>query len=788
VENVGILVLTAFALHTDRAGMLEAVRARSFSRALVYVVSFAAAFKVLAIALSFLVTLVTLLRSEFGRVLQTCRFSALSLAVGSLPLLLVDQGKDIVRGVVDADTPVYVRACALGALFVWALGGWYWGRVLLMIRFEEPLTGAEAARERRFVLWVPRALGTASLAIAALAFVAAMPGAREKTGLALHAVLIAGLAVVFHVLVTRRRRWFALDPEPHPTTLSAVPPRSATPSIADPVLARLDSACAAWRALPPGTRHAVQASAAASAALFVAFTAFPVAFGQRVGSMFILYVAAANAVFFGSAAVLLGRVWKLPLVTLAFACAAVFSYWNDNHAIRLAGGGPSDRRPLLRAAFDEWLESRRKTWTSSAPLPVIVVAAEGGGLRAAYWTAAVLSRLQDEEPRFARHVFAISGVSGGSLGSAVFAALVAEQGTGRAMTCPEVEPLDPAGEQNTKMGVLQRCADAALSRNFLAPVLAKMVAPDLLQWFLPFPVHALDRATALEDAWEASFRETTDSRRFAAPFQELWQGPRGNVPALLLNSTHVETGRRVVHSHLRFGVEDIPDAHDFAVVMHTDIPWEADVPLATAAHDSARFTYVSPAGLMRAADARERGHVVDGGYFENSGAETAFDLIRILRSRCDENTSVRFIVLYIGNDPARSYGQARAEVGSIPAPPTASSLGELFAPVRALLGTRTARGSLALEHLQTEVADHDFVDIDVCPTTNKEQLPLLALGWQRSRQAREFLSDELDKSCKEGVGRPISNHDRLACLEAIVAGKSDAELPGACPGAAAANP
>src|SRR5262249_31335611 len=249
------------------------------------------------------------------------------------------------------------------------------------------------------ILWVPRALGTASLALAAVAFFTAIPGAQDKSALLVHGALVAGLAVFFYFFVTRRRQWFGLGAQPPWTPLPAVAERPAEASLIAPVTFRFEGARATWKTLPGGTRYAVLASAAASAALFVAFTAFPVGFGQGVGSMFVLYVAAANAVFFGSATVLLGRLWKLPLVTLALACAAVFSYWNDNHAIRLAGGGPSERRPFLRAAFDEWLESRRSTWKAPAPMPVIVVAAEGGGLRAAYWTAAVLTKLQDDEPR-----------------------------------------------------------------------------------------------------------------------------------------------------------------------------------------------------------------------------------------------------------------------------------------------------------------------------------------------------------------------------------------------------
>ena len=45
------------------------------------------------------------------------------------------------------------------------------------------------------------------------------------------------------------------------------------------------------------------------------------------------------------------------------------------------------------------------------------------GIRAAYQACVVLSALQDGRADFVDHVFAISGVSGGSVGASTFAAL-----------------------------------------------------------------------------------------------------------------------------------------------------------------------------------------------------------------------------------------------------------------------------------------------------------------------------------------------------------------------------
>ena len=43
---------------------------------------------------------------------------------------------------------------------------------------------------------------------------------------------------------------------------------------------------------------------------------------------------------------------------------------------------------------------------------MVVVAAAGGGVRASYWTAAILGKIQDMYGDFGKHVFAISAVSG----------------------------------------------------------------------------------------------------------------------------------------------------------------------------------------------------------------------------------------------------------------------------------------------------------------------------------------------------------------------------------------
>jgi hypothetical protein len=391
------------------------------------------------------------------------------------------------------------------------------------------------------------------------------------------------------------------------------------------------------------------------------------------------------------------------------------------------------------------IEAQFKAWYRDIPgSPVFIVAAEGGGIRAAYWTAIVLGQIQDAQPQFARHVFAISGISGGSLGGAVFSALIAEErlqrGHGRQLPC----------------GRMRACAGEVLKRDFLSPTLAKMIAPDVAQRFLPFPIAVADRARALEDGWAVAWRHVVKTDRFNQPFLSLWPArDAAGVPSLALNGTHVETGRRILTTNLRWRPGELHDAYDLLQVLGSDTR------LKTAVHNSARFTYISPAGTMRPQGAKARGHVVDGGYFENSGATTALELLAAVRRACGSACDDNVYVIYLRNspetDPDRTPDPAHPELDFKDLEPFTESyprLNELLSPPRALLNTRNARGSFAVKNLRAATGHptrQGFFEIGLCEKVQTDRGPKrapLPLGWQLSTSARQAMETQLDKGCR----------------------------------------
>ncbi|WP_147439648.1 hypothetical protein [Paraburkholderia sp. BL17N1] len=341
----------------------------------------------------------------------------------------------------------------------------------------------------------------------------------------------------------------------------------------------------------------------------------------------------------------LPRRMGLPSLSMLLICLFIwFSRTNDNHAIRITAqteGGYAGANNLPDY-FVGWLQSRHPR--SGERFPIIIVAAEGGGIRAAYWTATILASLDAQtEGRFSNHLFAISSVSGGSFGAALYASALADRRDGILPRSTDVTSL------------VQEVA----AEDYLSPLIAGTLFNDFAQRLLPFVMIKDDRAAFFERAWEDTWNSKTNSRRFEQTLDSLYLTNHRTdysykVPALFFNATEVNTGRKFLISNIRVDHADFPETYFLNEKDHPlyDL---SKAPLSALAHMSARFPYLSPAGTITgkpspniyheaerfgleknlpAIDPNSKyqwGAVVDGGYLDNSGAGTAAELLRALR-------------------------------------------------------------------------------------------------------------------------------------------------------------
>jgi hypothetical protein len=498
--------------------------------------------------------------------------------------------------------------------------------------------------------------------------------------------------------------------------------------------------------------------------------AFPVAVPTAIGTLPLV------ALFFIAIILMAGQLtfWheatRMPFFILLAIAALGFAAFdlNDNHE-SAAVTDPAKAAPYNAGvgdtwnSFEDWYKARPNRDQYKATYPVYVVAAQGGGIYAAYHAATLLGRLQDRCPEFRNHLFAISSVSGGSLGAAVFASAVkalaaADPGSAKgsgpgertagqsSLPCPSMEHagLDRALAQIP--GPHEQAASRILASDFLSPLVAGTLFPDFTQRFLPFPVEGFDRARWLERAFERAW--SAGGLAGPNPFEEsvsrMWSGT-GPAPALLINTTESDSGRRLVIAPFSLG------RHGEVLLFPLKIPrrlicQDRDISLSTAVGLSARFPWLTPAGSLttdcREFSKRRKSRLVDGGYLDNSGVETALDVIASIEDGLARNDGrvdgkdgprieLHLIVLTTSEVPERAgYG-----------------LGDALEPIRALLSTREVRTPIAVSRAEgrlaalrpapDKVAERQLHRLHVARFHNPiYQMPL---GWRISKASRDII-------------------------------------------------
>jgi len=282
-------------------------------------------------------------------------------------------------------------------------------------------------------------------------------------------------------------------------------------------------------------------------------------------------------------------------------------------------------RPTLAQHWQAWQAA------CGAHTRPVVVAVSGGAARAALWGAAVLAEIDRQAEGQDAAIFAVSTVSGGSLGAAAYLsvrAAVPPRPAGSAAACQ----LPPALQAPFKI-----YAEELGAADAIGPLLAGFVLSDvprsLIGWapsLLGAPMRGGDRAAALERAFEANAERAARHAGLLpmpldAPYLTL-AGPA--MPLWIGLATERDTGGRVLVTQVRGGGHDWPfeGAADLLAQLG------ADIPISTAVNATGRFPFLEPSGVTPPMPTMKAGLVlIDGGYYDQSGMETALELAEWLR-------------------------------------------------------------------------------------------------------------------------------------------------------------
>ena len=567
-------------------------------------------------------------------VLGPCRFPILMLGVGFAALFSA-QGQDVVRSFYETYEQSRFQSpermgkgvffdILLIVLFIfitgwWGIQLWHGARKLLSL---SDIYFHNYNRVLKYVKQVPRILGALAFVLVFLAsFRAVMDIENNLSWIRVICIMglgLPGMTALLYYFLLRRRNIFK-NSEMTPLVLRRYSPGDVAMT---------------W--------SFVFISGGVGFLSFLIFLIEPIWFSRILGTSSVMMLALASWIVLGTLLVYADRATKIPLVLSLIVLLVLFSRGNNNHDIYFVSAdkqaqvdcAPGDGLACegYSAHFLKWLEENRALFTgeNKKTVPVFLIAAEGGGQRSAYWTAGMLSALQDRYPDFYRHIYALSGVSGGSFGTAVFTSFLADT--------LEDESREPMTE-------LRPLAGELLAVDYLSPITAHLVFPTVFQSLLPFEIPGFDRAKTFDRSWERTYDKVLRNHKlhkegggfFGRSYYDLWSGQRRyKIPRLILNTTHVESGKRAVISSLRLERESTrPGGRPVEVSRLL----RKQMPLSEAASLSARFPYVSPAGRLYGRVGGEEklwGHLVDGGYFENSGTAALFDIYMNIVKQSDE--------------------------------------------------------------------------------------------------------------------------------------------------------
>lgn len=382
-----------------------------------------------------------------------------------------------------------------------------------------------------------------------------------------------------------------------------------------------------------------------------------------------------------------------------------------------------------------WLDDRQKLLSKNS-FDVYIVAGQGGGSRGAYWFSKIMTEMDAiTEGSFRQQCLAMSTVSGSSVGAQGIVALW------------DSVPFSPQNNAS----VLSKFSRNAFQHNFLSGNLADLFFKDNMAAFWPStgdfnPLtlgrgdrnHRLqhEEAVRISDALGGGDKPTDGSFDWSifkafrlkalkdcatnAPFWSYYYAdfnspkPRYKAPLFFANTCQVQEGRRSFVSPVQPDSTLFVNSFDLTNKL---IKHSKSMSLTSAANLSELFPYLSMASRLALSKSEEY-NFVDGGYYENYGLTTAYELVRF----CVD--SVKIIPKYAG---IRLHLIAIINSQEVVADNTIQGIRQVTAPVQAIMSaTFGGHADHKLKEIKA-ISGHknfSFYEIKLPYTDDKSIVPL----------------------------------------------------------------
>ncbi len=336
-----------------------------------------------------------------------------------------------------------------------------------------------------------------------------------------------------------------------------------------------------------------------------------------------------------------GKRLDVPLLGIVFILCAVlgiyqanrnnFNHYDASYTTQIEHT-PQDRMNV-NAYIDAWIADRRgliQSQPEGEKFPIILVSAEGGGSRAGLWSFLVQSSLFDKNPDyFRKHLFSMTGASGGGGGNNMFYA--------QAYELLENENALPLKYQSDDAPFQYR-ASSIYNKDYLSASVASLLGRDLFKSITNIGTFR-DRGALLEIQWENQF--DTIFKRKDNPLGQAYlnllpqSGEHEYIrPIIITNATELQSGERAIISP----VSTEGDPHGLGVFSDLLAEYPSKnkmIKRSTAMSMNARFPYLSPVARIDSV-----GQFGDAGYYNNIGGNVTVTLAQRLGEALARDTTL----------------------------------------------------------------------------------------------------------------------------------------------------
>lgn len=324
-------------------------------------------------------------------------------------------------------------------------------------------------------------------------------------------------------------------------------------------------------------------------------------------------------------------------LVVVFTVAFGFAFPNyEHHKVDLVESSLGAERISLDQHMEAWLNLKARPFLQKHPnenFPVWLIAGEGGGSRAGYWfTRSMLAIDSINNYHFKDQVYAMSTVSGSSVGGAALLAFW-DRFSNR--------------DKEQKDTVSSQLAERVFKNNYLSSAIFSILIRDFIKQLFPFRplVGQEDRnywlqqeeAFFIEKALQNKSLKARDylkepqlpSKKSGAyalyePFLGYYYDSTGqfnyDLPLFIPNATVVQRGKRALVSPVKFRDFQFIDAMDINQFILDHYDAQA-LSLGEACNLSELFPFFSATAVLGDSIA-----IGDGGYFENLGLTTLYEI------------------------------------------------------------------------------------------------------------------------------------------------------------------